>query len=119
MSKTTQIIKKKNISKTMKKKSYFGMGDVGSQGVKRMMQNEFEVLGRVLSPTHHTTTRGKREMEFGEIGGGRGSGRRRALVQVGLSPGAPNGFIGWFLVQFGLFYGLIATHLESMWILDW
>lgn len=74
MSKTTQIIKKKNISKTMKKKSYFGMGDVGSQGVKRMMQNEFEVLGRVLSPTHHTTTRGKREMEFGEIGGGRGSG---------------------------------------------
>ena len=41
-----------------------------------------------------------------------------ALVQAGSSPSAPNGLRGWFYVQFGPFFGLIATYLESMWILS-
>ena len=40
-----------------------------------------------------------------------------ALVQAGLTPSAPDGLGGWFYVRFGPFFGLIATHLESMWIL--
>ena len=40
-----------------------------------------------------------------------------AFVQASLSLGAPDGLEGWFYVRFGPFFGLIATHLESMWIL--
>ena len=40
-----------------------------------------------------------------------------ALVQDGSSLSAPNGLGGWFYVRFGPFFGLIATQLESMWIL--
>ena len=40
-----------------------------------------------------------------------------ALVQDGSSLSAPNGLGGWFYVRFGPFFGLIATHIESMWII--
>ena len=40
-----------------------------------------------------------------------------ALVQASSSPGALDGLGGWFYVRFGPFFRLIATHLESMWIL--
>ena len=40
-----------------------------------------------------------------------------ALVQVGLSPSAPDGFRGLFYVRFGPFFELIVTYLESMLII--
>ena len=40
-----------------------------------------------------------------------------ALVQASSRPGALDGLGGWFYVRFRPFFGLIATHLESMWIL--
>ena len=39
------------------------------------------------------------------------------LVQASLCPGAPDGLGGWFYLRFGPFFGLVATHLESMRIL--
>ena len=41
-----------------------------------------------------------------------------ALVQAGSSPGSPDGLGGWFYVKLEPFFRLIATHLESIWILS-
>lgn len=63
-----ETFREKKNQKGNENKSYFGMGDVDSQGIKRMMQNEFKVLGHVMSPTRHTATGRKREMETRGIG---------------------------------------------------